>query len=232
MRKLPGSIVVGAVAVLGGCGSPEKNQAEGVEISIAVCAPANGGFSSTITNRFFPLPVGQKLVLAGDGARVEITALPETEIVAGVETRVVHEYETEGGVLVEQSWNYFAQASDGTVCYFGERVDIYENGKVVAHDGQWRADEPGFEAGIQMPAVPMAGTYHAQEHAPGVAEDYANIVATGKSVQGPTGMYTETVITEEWTPLEPGGKSHKAYAADVGLLDDDGAVLVEIQRPQ
>jgi len=224
--------IAGLAAVLGGCGSPEKNQAEGVEISIAVCAPANGGFSATITNAFFPQPVGQKLVLEGGGARVEITALAETEVVAGVETRVVHEYETEDGELVEQSWNYFAQASDGTVCYFGERVDIYEGGKVVAHDGQWRADEAGFEAGIQMPAAPMAGTYHAQERAPGVAEDYANIVAIGKTVNGPTGTYTETVITEEWSPLEPGSKSHKAYAADVGILDDDGAVLVEIQRPR
>ena len=83
-----------------------------------------------------------------------------------------------------------------------------------------------------MPASPMAGTYHAQERAPGVAEDYANIVQLGKSVSVPVGMYSETVITEEWSPLEPGSKSHKAYAAGVGLLDDDGAVLVEIQRPQ
>ena len=228
MKKLS---LIGVVAMLGGCGSSDGNQAEGVELSIAVCAPASGGFSANVTNRFFPLPVGQKLTLEGGGERVEITTLAETEVVAGVETRVVHEYETAGGVLVEQSWNYFAQAADGTVCYFGERVDIYEGGVVVEHAGQWRADEAGFAPGIQMPAAPMAGTYHAQESAPGVAEDFANIVATGRAVSVPVGMYIETVSTTEWTPLEPGHTSKKSYAAGVGLLDDAGAVLVEIQRP-
>lgn len=213
-----------------GCGGGKANQAEGVELGIEVCAPGRGGFSATITNPYFPQPVGQKLVLEGDGARVEITALAEIEVVAGVETRVIHEYETEDGELVEQSWNYFAQAADGTVCYFGERVDIYAGGKVVGHDGQWRADEPGFVPGIQMPAAPMAGTYHAQERAPGVAEDYANVVATGRSVTVPVGTFVETLSVEEWSPLEPGAKSYKSYAAGVGILDDDGAVLVEIQE--
>ena len=222
------------VVVLGACGDPNPNQAEGVELSIEVCNGV-GPFSADITHAFFPQPVGQRLVLeekGGGGFRVEISALAETEVVRGVVTRVVHEYETEGGELVEQSWNYFAQAPDGTVCYFGERVDIYEGGVVVRHDGQWRADENGYRAGILMPAVPMAGTYHAQERAPGVAEDYANVVALGKSVSVPAGMYSDTVITSEWTPLEPGAKSHKAYARGVGLVDDDGAVLVQIVRPQ
>ena len=224
MRK---SIVV--VALLG-CGASKSNQAEGVELSTAVCE--TGARGPNVDNRFFPLPVGQKWVLEGGGARVEITVLPEVEMVGDVPTRVVHEYETEGGVLVEQSWNYFAQTSDGTVCYYGEKVDIYEGGAVVDHEGQWRADQMGFKPGIQMPAAPMAGTYHAQEIAPGVAEDYANIVALGRSVTVPAGTYTETLSTEEWSPLEPGHKSRKAYAAGVGLLDDNGAVLVEIVRPQ
>jgi hypothetical protein len=221
-----------AIGLLVGCGGGDTNQAAGTELDISVCAASNGAaaFSADITNRFFPMPVGQKLVLEGGGERVEITALAETEVVAGVTTRVVQEYETEHGVLVEQSWNYFAQAADGTVCYFGERVDIYEGGSVTSHEGQWRADDQrGFAPGIQMPAAPAAGTYHAQERAPGVAEDYANIVQLGKPVSVPAGMYAETVIVEEWSPLEPGSKSHKAYAAGVGILDDDGAVLVEIQ---
>jgi len=221
-----------ASLTLVGCGDPDPNQAIGTELSIEVCAPT-GTFSANITNRFFPMPVGQKLILdeGGGGARVEITSLADTETVAGVVTRVVHEYETEDGVLVEQSWNYFAQAPDGTVCYYGEKVDIYENDVVVAHDGQWRADEPGFLPGIQMPAEPMAGTYHAQEVAPGVAEDFANIIATGKPTTVPFGTFTDTVHTSEWPPLEPGHLSAKAYAAGIGLLDDNGAVLIAIAMP-
>lgn len=227
MRKT--TIMLAVVA--GACGAGEKDQSEGTPLDISVCGPGNT-FSPDITNRFFPQPVGQKLVLEGGGARVEISALGETEVVGGVVTRVVHEYETEGGELVEQSWNYFAQAADGTVCYFGERVDIYEGGVVVAHDGEWRADQAGYQAGIIMPAQPAAGTYHAQERAPGIAEDYANIVEIGRRVSVPAGTFEDTVITDEWSPLEPGAKSHKAYAAGVGLLDDNGAVLVEIVRPQ
>lgn len=224
----------GLLLLFAACGDPDPNQALGVELSIDVCASTAGPFSANITNRYFPMPVGQMLILeepGGAGSRVAITSLAETETVAGVVTRVIHEYETEDGVLVEQSWNYFAQAADGTVCYFGERVDIYEGGVVVAHDGQWRADEGGFLPGIQMPPEPAAGTYHAQERAPGVAEDYANIVAIDELITVPQGTYTDTVRTSEWTPLEPGHLSGKSYAAGVGLLDDNGALLTAIAVP-
>src|ERR1043166_7874851 len=67
-------------------------------LSIAVCDPAAGPFTLDVTNPFFPLPVGHQLVLDGneDGGavRVVITVLDQTEIVAGVPTRVVEERET------------------------------------------------------------------------------------------------------------------------------------------
>ncbi len=82
----------------------------------------------------------------------------------------------------------------------------YESGVVVAHDG-------GFLPGIQMPPEPVAGTYHALERAPGVAEDYANIIAVDESITVPQGTYTDTVRTSERTPFEPGHLSGKSYAA-------------------
>jgi hypothetical protein len=80
-----------------------------------------------------------------------------------------------------------------------------------------------------MPADPRPGTYHAQEVAPGVAEDYANLVARGERITVPYGTFTDTLRTEEWSPLEPGAISPKSYAAGVGLLDDDGAVLTSVE---
>jgi hypothetical protein len=37
----------------------------------------------------------------------------------------------ENGLLVEVSRDFFAQAPGGTVCYFGEDVDDYEDGEIV-----------------------------------------------------------------------------------------------------
>jgi len=39
--------------------------------------------------------------------------------------------------LIEVSQNFFAQADDGTVYYFGELVDTYGGGSVVSHEGSW-----------------------------------------------------------------------------------------------
>ena len=82
------------------------------------------------------------MILEGeeDGAviRVEIRVLDEIVTVAGVETRVVEERETEDEELIEVSRNFFAQARDGTVCYFGEDVDFLEDGEVVCPLHRWR----------------------------------------------------------------------------------------------
>lgn len=197
-------------------------------LDISVCDPENGPFSLTIDNPYFPLVVGQKSVFDGeeDGVplHLEITVLDETEDVAGVTTRVVEERELEDDVLVEISRNFFAQAPDGTVCYFGEEVDIYDDTgtTVESHEGAWVADGADNRPGIIMPsedAIELNVEYD-QESAPGVAEDHAKIVAIGESVTVPAGTFDETIHTEETSPLEPGSVSEKSYAKGVGLLED------------
>lgn len=206
----------------------------GGPLDIAVCAPDAGPFTLAIDNPFFPLPVGLKLVLEGDdgGAtvRLEITVLDETETVAGVETRVVEERETEDGELVEVSRNFFVQAPDGTVCYYGEDVDIYDGGEVVSHEGAWRAGEGTNRPGIIMPAAPAVGQVYDQESAPGVAEDFATITAIGATVEVPAGTFTDTVLTTEGSHIEP-GTSDKAYARGVGLIVDDAVRLLSSSGP-
>jgi hypothetical protein len=63
----------------------------------------------------------------GTKLRLRITVLDETEVVAGVATRVVEECEWEDGELIEASRNIFAHAPDGVVYYCGEDMDIYED---------------------------------------------------------------------------------------------------------
>ena len=144
-----------------------------IELDIGICDPAAGPFSLQITNPYFPFPSGSVSVLKGveDGTklRLRITVLDETEVVAGVTTRVVEEKEWEDGQVIEISRNFFVQAPDGTVCYYGEDVDIYENGQVVSHEGAWRAGEGDNRPGIIMPANPAVGMTYAQEVAPGIS---------------------------------------------------------------
>jgi hypothetical protein len=198
-------------------------------LDLSVCDPKTAKFSLTIDNPFYPLVVGQTSVFEGeeDGEAVhlEVEVLDETETVAAIETRVIEERERQDGEIVEVSRNFFAQSENGTVCYFGEDVDIYEGGKIVAHEGEWRADGAN-RAGIVMPSTPKIGDFFAQEDAPELAEDRAQITAKNKPVSVPAGDFTDTLETTECSPLEPGIVEPKSYARGVGLLIDDVAKLV------
>lgn len=204
-------------------------------VDIALCDPAQGGYTLNITNPYFPLEVGAVSILEGTegGAllRVVITVLDSTLDVAGVTTRIVEEVETEDGVLVEDSRNFFVQAVDGTVCYYGEDVDVYENGVIVDHPGQWRAGLNGAVPGILMTATPEVGQAFRQEVATGVAEDRAQFTAMGESVVTPAATFTQTLRSIETTPLEPGHTSLKIYASGVGLIVDNATRLVSRAVP-
>jgi hypothetical protein len=206
------------------------------ELDPSVCQPEAGGFTIEIDNPYYPLVVGQLAIFEGDEdgelLHIEIEVLDETREVAGVTTRVIEERESADGAIVEISRNWFVQAADGTVCYYGEEVDIYDDaGEIVSHDGAWEAGVDGAIPGIVMPAMPAIGQSFDQELAPGIAEDHAEIVAMGHTVEVPAGTYMDTVRTEESTPLEPGHIEYKEYAAGVGLLVDGPAELISFSQP-
>ena len=48
-------------------------------------------------------------------------------------------------------------------------VDIYENDKIVKHEGAWLAGVNGAKFGLLMPGTPLIGGRHYQEIAPAVA---------------------------------------------------------------
>jgi len=194
-------------------------------------------FATIGRNPFWiPLEVGYSLRLEGDDdgelVSVTITVLDETFTVDGVETRVVEEYETIDEELAEISRNYFAICQEtGSVFYFGEHVDIYEDGEVVSHDGEWLAGENGNRAGIIMPGTVLLGSRYFQEVAPEIAMDRAEHVAMGASIETPVGTFEECLRVDETTPLEPGDLSIKYYAPGVGLIIDDVTEVVEIVDP-
>lgn len=194
-----------------------------LEIDISVCDPSNGPFSANITNPYLSFPVGMVNTLANDQEQVRVTSLNQTKVVNGITTRVVEEYETALGVLVEISRNYFAQAPDGTVCYLGEDVDIYIDGEVVSHDGAWLAGIGQNKAGILMPGSPQVGQTFWIEASPGIAQERGEVKFVGQSWTTPYSVFSDTVFIEENNGEEI---SHKYYARNVGMIDDDGMKLI------
>ena len=236
-------LVLPAVALLLGPAQVAGAGKDPDTLDPSLCAPGKHEFTLDIDNPYFPLQVGQQWVLAGeeDGESLglQITVLDATETLYRgrklVVTRVVEEHEwldSNGNARIDQgeesleiSWNYFAQTEDGTVCYFGEVVDIYEGGVVVSHEGSWRADERGNAPGIYMPAEPKVGMTFQQELAPGIAQDTATILAIGRRVRTPAGTFSDTIKVRDVNPLD-GSSGIKFYARGVGLIVDGPLELV------
>jgi hypothetical protein len=158
-----------------------------------------------------------------------ITVLPETKTVDGVETAVVEERETKNGQLEEISRNYFAiNRKTGDVYYFGEDVDEYKNGKVTGHGGAWKSGVDGARYGMLIPGQPKTGQKFYAEVAKN-AKDRCEVKDVNAKVSTPLlGTFNDCLKIDETTPLED-GTSHKVYAPNVGLVQDDEMVLVRVE---
>jgi hypothetical protein len=181
-------------------------------------------FSTKIVNKYFPLKPGTTFVYRGEtadateGDTVKVTS--ETKTIMGVECVVVDDRVTEGGKLVEHTYDWYAQDKEGNVWYFGEDSKEYENGKVKSTGGSWKAGKDGAEPGIIMPANPKIGKTYRQEYYKGEAEDMAKALKLDGSATVPYGSFDKVLVTNEWTPLEPNVAEHKYYAPGVGNVKE------------
>ncbi|MGH8822952.1 MAG: hypothetical protein ACRDVN_00540 [Jiangellaceae bacterium] len=180
------------------------------------------GFTTAVDNLYFPLPPGARWVYEGrveDGLErtvVEVTG--ETRDVMGVTCVVVRDTVTLDGEVIEDTFDWFAQAADGAVWYFGEETYEYEDGEIVSTEGAWEAGVDGAQAGIVMPAEPRVGDSYRQEYYEGEAEDAAEVLSLTESATVPVGTYADVLMTEEVNPLEPDVVEHKYYARGVGPI--------------
>jgi len=213
-----------AVLAIAGCRTEQPAWRESFPVDKADLT-ATGG------NALFSLQPGAQSRYRSGDATLTITVLDETRVVDGVETRIVEEREEVNGVPIEVSRNFFAiDQTTNDVYYFGEEVDIYENGEVVSHEGAWLSGVQGARFGLMIPGTIQLGDRYYQEIAPQVAMDRAEIVAADETVETPAGTFAHCVRIEETTPLEA-GRSHKWYAAGVGLVQDAEFVLVQYVAP-
>lgn len=183
---------------------------------------------TTGQNPYFILDPGFELILEGGNTKLIITVLDETMVVDGVETRVIEEREWKNGELIEVSQNMFAMCEETKdVFYFGEFVDMYSNGELSSHSGQWFAGEDDNRAGMIMPGNPTVGMRYYQEIAPGVAMDRAEILSLDTVLNTPAGEFTDCLETAEGSGLNLLEREIKIYAPGIGLIQDANLLLTE-----
>ncbi len=213
-----------AAWLLAACGAgPEPAPPTGIdELQIPTASPDPADFVAEIDNPYLPLRPGNRWVYEsqdGDAETITVTVTDETRVVAGVTTTVVSDVVTEAdGTVVEETFDWFAQDRDGNVWYFGEATTEYDDRGRPDTAGSWEAGVDGAQAGLVMPATPRVGDGFRQEYAEGVAEDQAIVLEVDGERTIGLGTYSDVVVTEDTTPLEPDLVEQKYYAPGVGLI--------------
>jgi hypothetical protein len=188
-------------------------------------------FSTTIDNPYFPLVPGTRFIYeatTADGRErnvVEVTA--DTKTVMAVATRVVHDVVLVDGKPEEETFDWYAQDTEGNVWYFGEATKAL-GGPTVDTSGSFEAGRDGALPGIVMPGHPMVGDHYRQEYYQGEAEDTGKVLSlTGTESTPFTGPRSALLVTEDVNPLDPAAAvENKYYAEGVGLL-----VTVQVSGP-
>jgi hypothetical protein len=174
--------------------------------------PPASSFSAHVTNPWFPLEPGTRWVYTGvkDGKRSRdvVIVLHGTKTIDGIPCVPVSDRLFLQSRLEERTTDWYSQDSRGNVWYFGENTaELDRHGHVTSTEGTWRTGVDGAKAGIFMPANPRVGQTGRQEFLKGHAEDHFKVVAI---------FGNKMLLTQEWTPLEPGVLDHKFYVRGIG----------------
>lgn len=178
---------------------------------------------TTVTNPLFPISELHSAILSGTVEskpfHTETTLLPDTRIIEWapghvVETLVSQYVAYLDGRIEEVALDYYAQADDGSVWYFGEEVFNYSHDGVVADtEGTWLAGKDGPPAMI-MPTDPQVGDVHRPENIPGNVFEEVAVKAIDATVNGPTGPVAGAIVGEELH--QDGTFSDKTFAPGYG----------------
>jgi len=208
------ALAVGAGAMTAGTSGLPKGS-EPVKLD-----PAD--FTTRIDNPYWPMKPGNRWVYRetdpeGTVLRVVVRVTDQTKKVAnGITARVVRDTVTEDGVLVEDTWDWYAQDKAGNIWYLGELTKEYENGKLVSTGGSFEAGVDGAQPGIAIPANPKVGLAYRQEYYKGEAEDKASIFSLSEQAEVPFGHFKDVVMTRDLNPLQPKILEYKFFARGVG----------------
>lgn len=224
------ALVIGLCAALQACDSPAPTDLE------TLASPADASeaqswtpafpaaFVSVVDNPLHPLIPGTIRVYESETdegtEEIVVEVTQDTKVILGVSTTVVRDRVYLDGELIEDTYDWFAQDSEGNVWYLGEDTCEYEDGECVSTAGSFEAGVDGAEAGIVMWSDPGShvGKTYRQEYYEGVAEDTGKVLRLNVSVDVAYGSFTGCLETMDWTPLEPGAREHKFYCPGIGLV--------------
>jgi hypothetical protein len=180
-------------------------------------------FQTPKSNAYFPLNPGTTYTFRGVSKQgVELNTVDitkKTKTILGVATTVVHDVvRIEDGSISEDTLDWYAADKNGNVWYFGEDTKVYDHGTLLTTAGSWEAGKNGATPGIIFLANPHVGDQYRQENSPGIVEDMAKIINLDETVTVEYGTFNHCIETTEWTPIEPGIRSHKFYAPGFGTV--------------
>jgi hypothetical protein len=170
---------------------------------VDLATPAFGNPTS-ITNPLHPTSQVQQTIYGGhvDGKpfRTEVSLLPGTKPIVWqgktVDTAVIQYVAYLDGRIHEVAIDWYAQADDGSVWYFGEDVFNYEDGKVADTKGTWVAGDT-TPAAMIMPAQPRVGSVYRPENAPGIAFEEVRVDKVYQQIDGPSGKVSGAIEVNE-----------------------------------
>jgi hypothetical protein len=204
---------------------PASGAGESLRLAYVNLAPE--AFATKVDNPYFPLTPGTTYIYRGvdqgTPRRTRVTVTRDIKPITGVATTVVRVREYEEGKLFEDTLDYYAQDKAGNVWYFGEDSKQYEDGVVVGTDGSWQAGVNGALPGIFMPAQPSVGDTHFKEFAPGLAEDQASVIAINQRHRVPYGTFSDTLVMQDFSALEPDDSETKRYVPGIGFVSEDSS---------
>src|SRR5919107_409813 len=159
---------------------------------------------TSITNPLFPVSKQESVLMVGrvDGKpfRTEVTLLPDTRIIEWqgqqVETLVSQYTAYLDGRIHEVAYDFYAQADDGSVWYFGEDVFNFKDGYIADTHGTWIDGKDGPAAMI-MPSDPKVGDVYRPENIPGFVFEEVTVKSTDKTIDGPLGPIVGGLVVEE-----------------------------------
>ena len=187
---------------------------------------------TNVTNPLFPVSLQESVLMLGhvDGKpfRTEVTLLPETRIIEWeglrVETLVSQYNAYLGGRIEEVAYDYYAQADDGSVWYFGEDVFDFRDGAIVVTEGTWLAGRDGPAAMI-MPGDPQVGDVYRTENAPGFVFEEVTVRSVDEQLDGPMGPIDGGLLADELH--SDGTTERKIFAPGYGEFYTSGGGDVE-----
>jgi hypothetical protein len=200
-----------------------------------------------VDNRYFPVPVGRRAVLRARGVEDGERFTERTDLrvarrpgptILGVRTTVQVDRAYEDGLLVEKTFDYYAQDKRGNVWYIGEDVTNYhydDAGKLTGTDSEsaWRGGRRGALPAWAMPTRQKIGQGYFQEFAPrDEALDMARTHAILPSLRVGGVTYRNVLRVLETNPFEPGDREFKYYAPRVGLIRIEEGLNRRLRNPE